>query len=50
MMARLSLREQRQVQNAVREWKTENKAVIKLWERTKSQQEQIEQQKAGGQQ
>ncbi|MBL1147779.1 MAG: sel1 repeat family protein [Pseudomonadota bacterium] len=50
MMARLSLREQRQVQNAVREWRTENKAGIKIWERTKSQQEQIEQQKAGGQQ
>ncbi|TNE30691.1 MAG: sel1 repeat family protein [Alphaproteobacteria bacterium] len=49
MMARLSLREQRQVQNAVREWRTENKAGIKIWERKKSQQEQIDQKKAAGQ-
>lgn len=48
MMARLSLREQRQVQNAVRDWKTENKAGIKIWERTKNQQEQIEEQKTSG--
>lgn len=45
MMARLSLREQRQVQNAVREWKEENKAALKTWQRTKSQQEHIQQQK-----
>jgi len=47
VMARLSLREQRQVQNAVRDWKTENKAGIKTWERTQNQKQLEKQQGAG---
>lgn len=47
MTARLSLREQRQVQNAVREWKEENKAALKTWERTQNQKQHMQQQQGG---
>ncbi len=43
MMARLSLREQRQVQNAVREWKEENRTAWRTIERQRQQQEQMRQ-------
>jgi len=43
MMARLSLREQRQVQSAVRDWKEENRTAWRTYERQRQQQEQMRQ-------